>query len=111
MSLPAPGFVAVIGLMAVGLAAAPIFPLLTITTAQRAGPTTTAQTTHTVSLQVAASTAGSAALPAALGLAIGALHAGVLARALLLLSLAMCALYALLSRSTWRAGQESLTRT
>ena len=37
MSLPAPGSVAVVGMMTLGLAAAPIFPLLTLTTAQRVG--------------------------------------------------------------------------
>jgi fucose permease len=99
MAVPAPGFVAVIGLMTVGLAAAPIFPLLTITTAQRSGAATVTQTTRTVSLQVAAATAGSAAVPAAMGLAIGTLRAAALAPALLLLSLAMCALYALLRAS------------
>jgi fucose permease len=99
MSVPGSGFVAVIGLMTVGLAAAPIFPLLTITTAQRAGPASVTQTTRTVSLQVAAATAGSAALPAAMGLVIGALRASVLAPALLLLSLAMCGLYGLLRAS------------
>ena len=103
MSLPGPGFVAVIGLMAVGLAAAPIFPLLTITTAQRTGPASATQTTRTVSLQVAAATAGSALLPAAVGLVIGTFHAGVLAPALLLLSLAMCGLYGVLSRSAGRS--------
>jgi fucose permease len=111
MSVPGPGFVAVIGLMTVGLAAAPIFPLLTITTARRAGPTTIAQTTRTVSLQVAAATGGSAALPAVVGLVIGALHAGALAPALLLFSLVMCAVYAPLSRATRSSGQESVTRT
>jgi fucose permease len=111
MSAPGPGFVPVIGLMTVGLAAAPVFPLLTVTTVQRAGPATVTQTTRTVSLQVAAATVGSAALPAALGLTIGALHADALAPALLLLSLAMCALYAPLSRAARRPGQESLTRT
>jgi fucose permease len=100
MSVPGPGLVAVCGLMMVGLAAAPIFPLLTITTAQRAGHASVTQTTRTVSLQVAASTVGSAALPAAIGLVIGALRAGVLAPALLLLSLAMCGLYGVL-----QAGQ------
>jgi fucose permease len=99
MSVPGPGLVAVIGLMTVGLAAAPIFPLLTITTAQRTGPASVTQTTRTVSLQVAAATAGSAAVPAAIGLVIGALRAGVLAPALLLLSLAMCGLYGLLQAS------------
>jgi fucose permease len=98
MSLPGPGVVAVIGLVTVGLAAAPVFPLLVITTAQRAGTASVTQTTRMVSLQVAAATAGSAALPAAAGLIIGAFHAGVLAPVLLLLSLAMCGLYGLLSR-------------
>ena len=102
MSLPGPGFVAVIGLMAVGLAAAPIFPLLTITTAQRTGPASVTHTTRTVSLQVAAATAGSAVLPAAVGLVIGARSAEVLAPALVLLSLAMCGLYGFLSRSAER---------
>jgi fucose permease len=99
MSVPAPGFVAVIGLMTVGLAAAPIFPLLTITTAPRAGPASVTQTTRTVSLQVAAATVGSAVVPAAIGVLIGALRGGVLAPALLLLSLAMCGLYGLLRAS------------
>jgi fucose permease len=109
MSVPGPGFVAVVGLMTVGLAAAPIFPLLTITTAQRAGPASLTQTTRTVSLQVAAATAGSAAVPAAMGLVIGALRAGALAPALLLLSLAMCGLYALL-QVPQRGGRQGFAR-
>ena len=53
--------------------------------------------TRMVSLQVAASAAGSAALPAGLGLAIGAVDARILAPSLLVLGLAMGALYVLLS--------------
>ena len=100
MSVPGPALVAVLGMMMLGLAAAPIFPLLTITTTQWSGPATVRQTTRTVSLQVAASTAGGAVLPAAMGLAIGAFRASALAPVLLLLSLAMCGLYGLLSRSS-----------
>ena len=74
---------AVAGLMFLGLAAAPIFPLLTLTTG----------TTRMVSLQVAASAAGNAALPAGLGLAIGAAGARVLGPSLLALGLAMAALF------------------
>jgi fucose permease len=99
MAVPGPGFVAVIGLMIVGLAAAPVFPLFTLTTAQRVGAADAAGTTQTVSLQVAASAIGSAALPAGIGLAIGAFNAKALAPPLLLLSLTMCAVYGLLSRS------------
>ena len=65
--------------MFLGLAAAPIFPLFTLTTG----------TTRMVSLQVAASAVGGAALPAGLGLLLGAAGPRLLAPALLALGLAM----------------------
>ena len=96
MTLPIPGpgsgALAVTGLMILGLAAAPVFPLVTLTTG----------TTRMVGLQVAASAAGSAALPAVLGLAIGAAGARVLGPFLLALSLAMAGLS--LSRRAGRAA-------
>ena len=96
MSLPG-RFVAVVGMMALGLAAAPIFPLLTLTTAQRVGAANLIATTRTVSLQVAASAIGAAALPAGIGVAIGALNARALAPLLLFLALAMGGSYARIS--------------
>jgi fucose permease len=93
MLAPGPGLLAVAGLMVVGLAAAPVFPLFTLTTAGRVG---TGGTTRMVSLQVAASAVGSAAVPAGIGLAIGAFTARALAPQLLALSVAMYALYRLL---------------
>jgi fucose permease len=99
MTVPGPGLLAVAGLMVVGLAAAPIFPLFTLTTAQRVGAS---GTTVTVSLQTGASAIGSAALPAGIGLSIGAFTAGALAPQLLLLSLTMYALFRLLSRAGGR---------
>jgi fucose permease len=96
MSLPGPGPLAVAGLLLLGLAAAPVFPLLTLGTAERAGLAGAAGTTQLVGLQVAASAVGSAVLPAGLGLAIGS-SPRVLAPALLALSLAMCGLHALLA--------------
>ncbi len=99
MTVPGPGFLAVIGMMIVGVATAPVFPLFTLTTAQWTG-THVATANRAVSLQVAASAIGSAALPAGMGLAIGALSASVLAPALLVLGLAMCGGYTLLSRFT-----------
>jgi fucose permease len=87
MTLPIPGpgsgALAVAGLMFLGLAAAPIFPLFTLTTG----------TTRMVSLQVAASAVGGAALPAGLGLLLGAAGARLLAPSLLALGLAMGGLY------------------
>ncbi len=103
MAVPGPGFLAITGMMIVGVAAAPVFPLFTLTTAQRTGAAGVAGTTRTVSLQVAASAVGGAALPAGMGLAIGAFSARVLAPSLLVLGLAMCGVYALLSRLP-RAG-------
>ena len=99
MTLPGPGLLAVAGLMVLGLAAAPIFPLFTLTTAERVGAD---GATRMVSLQVAASAAGSAALPAGIGLAIGAFTATALGPWLLLPSLSMYALYRLLTRAPGR---------
>jgi fucose permease len=98
MAVPGSGPLAVAGLMLLGLAAAPVFPLLTLTTGQRTG------SARMVSLQVAASAAGSAALPAGLGLAIGAVGAWILAPSLLALGLAMGGLYALLPRWSGRSA-------
>ena len=86
LSIPGPGSgaLAVAGLMLLGLAAAPVFPLFTLTTG----------TTRMVSLQVAASAVGGAAIPAGLGLLLGAVGPRLLAPALLALGLAMGGLYA-----------------
>lgn len=92
MTAPAPGFVAVAGMLLLGLAAAPVFPLFTLTTADRVGA---ADATATVGLQVAASAVGSAALPSVIGLAIGAVSARALGPSLLILGLAMCGVYRL----------------
>ena len=91
--------------MTVGLAAAPVFPLITLTTAQRIGAADVAGTTRTVSRQVAASAIGGTALPAGIGLAIGAFNPRVLAPLLLILGLAMCGVYGLLSHLTGRPSR------
>jgi hypothetical protein len=83
------GALAVAGLMMLGLAAAPVFPLFTLTTG----------TMRMVSLQVAASAVGGAALPAGLGLLIGAAGPLILAPALLAPGLAVAGLYAVIRRA------------
>jgi fucose permease len=93
---PGAGAWAVAGLMVLGLAAAPVFPLLTLTS----------ETTRMVGLQVAASAAGSAALPAGLGLAVGAAGAWILGPCLLALGLAMAGLFlSLRAGRSVRAGR------
>ena len=96
MVVPGPKFVAVLGLMTLGLAAAPIFPLFTLTTADRLGADV-GSTTRAVSFQVAASAVGGAVLPAGVGLAINAYGGRALAVPLLGLSLLMCGVYTRLS--------------
>jgi fucose permease len=99
MVVPGPRFVAVLGLMTLGLAAAPIFPLFTLTTADRLGADV-GSTTRTVSFQVAASAVGGAVLPAGVGLAINAYGGRALAVPLLGLSLLMCGVYSRLAIRT-----------
>ena len=77
-------------MMLLGLAAAPVFPLLTLTTAD---PSRIGGAPRTVGLQVAASAVGSAAVPSAIGLVIGAVSALALGPALLVLACATCAVY------------------
>jgi fucose permease len=88
---PGSGTVAVAGMMVIGLAAAPIFPLLAVTTADRP---------NAVAWQAAASSTGGAAVPAGMGLAIGAFQATILAPSLLALSVAMCVVHVLVRRTS-----------
>lgn len=110
MAMPGPALLAVTGMMALGLAAAPIFPLLTLTTAERSGTAEAAKTTRTVALQVAASTIGSAALPAGVGVVIGATNAKALALSLLLLGIGTCGVYGVMTYLGRRDGPEVLGR-
>jgi fucose permease len=89
MTVPGPAFAAVAGMMLLGLATAPVFPLLTLTTGDRVG----ASAATAVGLQVAASAVGGAALPSGIGLLIGSVSASALGPALLVLSLAMGGVY------------------
>jgi fucose permease len=94
------------GLAVVGLAAAPIFPLLTLTTAERTGA---AHATWVVAVQVAASAAGNAALPAGIGLIIATLSAAAVGPSLLALSVVLAGLHQWLNRGPARpAGDASL---
>jgi fucose permease len=101
MAVPGPAALSVAGMMLLGLAAAPVFPLLTLTTADRVGEGDAAMA---VGLQTAASAIGSAALPSGIGLVIGVAGAQVTGPALLVLGLAMCAVYALALRPARAVG-------
>ncbi|MEU8420609.1 MFS transporter [Micromonospora sp. NPDC048835] len=90
IAVPGPAVLAVLGLVVVGFAAAPVFPLLTLTTAERVGA---AHADRAIGLQIGAAGIGAALVPAGLGVLIGNISVEVLGSALLVLALALIALY------------------
>lgn len=95
VALPAPGWVAVAGLALIGFAAAPVFPLMTLTTADRVG---TAHADRTIGVQVGAAGLGGALLPGAVGVLLNRLDVEVLGPCLVALSLLLLLLYTLSAR-------------
>ncbi|MEO3774083.1 MFS transporter [Micromonospora sp. B9E7] len=90
IAVPGPAALAVLGLVVVGFAAAPVFPLLTLTTADRVG---TAHADRAIGLQIGASGVGAALVPGGLGVLIGNTSVQVLGSALVVLALGLIALY------------------
>ena len=90
--LTLPGFAPVGGIVLLGFSAAPMFPLLTLTTRDRVGA---AWADRAIGLQSAASAAGSATLPALIGLLIGPFGSQVIAPSLLILAGLNAAVFAL----------------
>jgi fucose permease len=64
VALPAPAAVSVAGLMLIGFTAAPVFPLMTLTTADRVGAE---HANRTIGLQIGAAGLGGALIPAGIG--------------------------------------------
>jgi fucose permease len=106
VALPAPGWVAVAGLAVIGFGAAPVFPLLTLTTADRVGA---AHADRAIGLQVGTAGLGGAAIPAAIGLLLSRIDVEALGPALVVLALAMIALYAAAARPSSAAARRSST--
>jgi fucose permease len=97
VAVPGPAWLAVIGLALIGFAAAPVFPLLTLTTADRVGA---AHADRAIGMQVAGACLGGAILPAGIGLLISRIDIAALGPALLVLSLALLAVYAVIGPRT-----------
>jgi fucose permease len=74
--LPAPAPVTVFGVMLIGLFAAPVFPLLTLTTADRVGAD---HAGPAVGMQIGAASLGAVICPAVIGLLVGRHGTGVIA--------------------------------
>lgn len=91
IALPGPAWLAVTGLAVVGFAAAPVFPLLTLTTADRVGAR---HADRTIGLQIGLAGLGAAILPTAIGVLIGRTSVEALGPALVVLTLGLFALHA-----------------
>ena len=87
----------VLGLAVIGFAAAPVFPLLILTTADRVGP---AHTDRTIGVQIGAAALGGALIPAAIGPVLGGEgeRAGLLGPLLLALTVVLLVLVLVVSR-------------
>jgi fucose permease len=99
MALSGPVALALAGMAVIGLAAAPIFPLLTLTTVDRVRSD---DVERSVGRQVAAGTIGAAVIPSGLGLVVQHLGAADLAPALFALAVVTATVYGLLARRTGR---------
>jgi fucose permease len=95
VAIPAPAGLAVTGLALIGFAAAPVFPLLTLTTADRVGA---AHADRAIGMQVAAAALGGAVIPAGIGVLLSRIDVEALGPALLLLAVSLLAFYAASNR-------------
>lgn len=106
VALPGPGWLAVVGLAIVGFGAAPVFPLLTLTTAERVGA---GHADRAIGLQIGVAGAAGALVPGGIGVLISRVDVEVLGPALLALSLLL--LLAVYAASNQRARPEVAVAT
>jgi fucose permease len=90
MTLPAPSWLAAAGLILTGFAAAPMFPLLTMTTTERVGA---AHADRAIGVQSGFSSLGAATLPAGIGVLIGHVGPTILGPSLLILAAVLGMIY------------------
>ncbi|WP_198141621.1 sugar MFS transporter [Micromonospora sp. ATCC 39149] len=94
IALPAPAWVAVAGLLVLGFAAAPVFPLLTLNTADRVGA---AHADRAIGLQIATAGLGGALVPTGIGVLVANTSIEALGPALVVLAVALTVVHAVAS--------------
>ncbi|MFY1683999.1 MFS transporter [Micromonospora sp. WMMD730] len=97
IALPGPGWVTVAGLVVLGFAAAPVFPLLTLSTAERVGRQ---HADRVIGVQIGAAGIGAALIPAGLGVLLGDTSVRLLGPALTVLAVALLVAHAAAARQT-----------
>ncbi|HEY6594919.1 MAG TPA: MFS transporter [Asanoa sp.] len=90
VAVPGPGWLTAFGLAVIGFAAAPVFPLLTLTTADRVGA---AHADRAIGMQIGGAGLGGAVIPAGVGVLLGAAGVGMLGPSLVVLSVLLVVLY------------------
>jgi fucose permease len=100
-ALPAPAWVTVVGVMAVGLFAAPVFPLLTLTTADRVGAD---HAGPAVGMQIGAASLGAVVFPALIGLLVGRFGTDVIAPSFVVMTVLIPLAYVATVRLAPRGG-------
>jgi fucose permease len=95
VALPAPAWVAVLGFAIIGFGAAPVFPLLTLTTVDRVGEV---HVDRTIGLQIGTAGLGGALIPAGIGVLLARLGVEALGPSLVVLSVILLGLYAVSRR-------------
>ncbi|WDZ82202.1 MFS transporter [Micromonospora cathayae] len=95
IAIPGPAWLAVVGLAVVGFAAAPVFPLLTLTTVDRVG---VRHVDRTIGVQIGIAGIGGAVGPTAIGVLIARTSVEALGPALVVLTLGLLALHAAATR-------------
>lgn len=103
VALPAAGWVAALGLGIIGFSAAPVFPLMTLMTADRVGE---AHADRTIGVQLGASALGGALLPGLVGILLSRIDVEALGPSLVVMSLLLMLLYTASSRR--RAGDGTI---
>jgi fucose permease len=96
VAVPAPATVTVAGLMIIGFAAAPVFPLMTLTTADRVGA---AHADRAIGLQIGAAGLGGAVIPAGIGVILDRFGSVWLGPTLVVAAVLLLALHLLSRRS------------
>jgi fucose permease len=95
VALPLHAGVTVFGLAVIGFAAAPVFPLLTLTTAERVGQ---AHADRTIGMQIGAAGLGGSLIPSGIGILMGEFGAGALGTCLVILSVLLILFYGAATR-------------
>ncbi|WP_446213781.1 MFS transporter [Micromonospora sp. IBSANI012] len=95
IALPAPAWVAVAGLVLVGFAAAPVYPLLTLATPERVGA---AHADRAIGVQIGTAGLGAALIPGGLGVLFGHTSVALLGPALTVLAVLLLILHAMAGR-------------